>query len=196
MFDDCNTFFKGKPDGRDASSTGVPGTGANATPGTRRAVLQRARCAILTLRRFRPLGTSQSFARPSRAAHDTLGRYGLPQSAGDSASLNYIADDTPSVGLLRRLASAVDPRVAGPLAGCSLRGPAPIAHKDWRRADRVSLRSPLSRARLRADSHGRGVARLACDRGSERQRGPSGTPAAVLRGKRREMRERLSRGPA
>src|SRR3954464_8843881 len=55
MFDDCNTFFKGKPDGRDESWTGVPRAGANPTPGARRAVLQRARCAILTLRVFRLL---------------------------------------------------------------------------------------------------------------------------------------------
>ena len=54
MFDDCNTFFKGKPDGRDAAWPGVPGTGANATPGTRRAALPSARCAILTFSRFRP----------------------------------------------------------------------------------------------------------------------------------------------
>jgi len=33
MFDDCNTFFKGKPDGRDGARTGVPHAGAVATPG-------------------------------------------------------------------------------------------------------------------------------------------------------------------
>lgn len=35
MFDDCNTFFKGKPDGRDAFRAGVPCGCENATPDTR-----------------------------------------------------------------------------------------------------------------------------------------------------------------
>src|SRR4051812_39098451 len=108
MFDDCNTFFKGKPDGRDECRTGAPGMGGNATSGPRRARLQRSgpgnfyTALISRARRRKTGGLRPKVSRGPPAAHDTLGRYGLPQSARA--------------------------------------GPAPMAHKDCKRADRVSLR--------------------------------------------------------
>jgi hypothetical protein len=77
MFDDCNTFFKGKPDGRDESRTGVPGTGANATPGAPAGGVATRPLRNSYTPPISAAPTSQSFAR--QPANESFARY-LPRT--------------------------------------------------------------------------------------------------------------------